>query len=162
MKKIIPFMVVLIIAAGATTLFITRSTTGSNPRNMINNQVVDPNSIDKNSPDGNDVYYVEEEDDASIKIVPSKTSNFFGTWTTTSDKAQFLYGDIVVEIKEDGTWKGSITGEPLSGTWDNKGDHLRLNNDLFSFSLAFTDTGTLLFIDDEAEDVINLVLSRKK
>ena len=103
----------------------------------------------------------QEADEAVIERVEADESDFYGTWVAKSDRAQYLYGNIEVTVKEDGTWTGNITDEELSGKWTAKGDHLHMNNDLFSFDLAFDKYGALIFIDSEAEDDINIVLTKK-
>lgn len=120
-----------------------------------NNKTSDPNSEEI------DVHHNQEDDEAVIERVEADESDFYGTWVAKSDRAQYLYGNIEVTVKEDGTWTGNITDEELSGKWTAKGDHLHMNNDLFSFDLAFDKYGDLIFIDSEAEDDINIVLSKK-
>lgn len=130
----------------------------------VNNSGPKPNepSADISLEDkGNSVVNDQEEDGTVIERVKSPDSAFYGTWIATSGKALNLYGNIEVTVNEDGTWEGNITDEELRGEWVTQGDHLHLNNDLFSFDLVFDKSGALIFIDSEAEEDINIVLKRK-
>ena len=100
--------------------------------------------------------------DGKVEKVEKEASDFFGEWEATSDQGHYLYGSVDITVKEDGTWEGAITGEPLNGTWEDKGDHLHMNNDLFSFDLAFSSGGNLVMIDTDSEDPIYTVLTKKQ
>jgi len=112
--------------------------------------------------EGNGIAFDEEGDGAVVETVEKDTNDFFGDWEATSDMGHYLYGSIELTVKEDGTWEGEITGEPLSGTWEDKGDHLHMNNEIFSFDLAFSDSGNLVLIDTDSNDVLYTVLTRKQ
>ena len=107
------------------------------------------------------ISYDEENDEAVIKRTKSDSTRYFGSWTALSDKAEYLYGNIDIKINEDGTWSGDITGEKLKGKWTNKGDHLHMQNELFSFDLTFDTSGNLVMIETGSDGVINTVLVRK-
>lgn len=111
--------------------------------------------------EGNGIAFEEEGDGAVVDTVEKDASDFFGEWEATSDQGRYLYGSIDITVKEDGTWDGEITGEPLNGTWEDMGDHLHMNNEIFSFDLAFSDSGNLVLIDTDSEDVIYTVLTKK-
>ena len=111
--------------------------------------------------DYGNINYAEESEGADIKKVKTEISKFYGTWEAKSAMSKYLYGNIEVTIKDNGTWTGNITDEKLQGRWTNKGNYIRMHNDLFSFNLAYSDSGKLLFIDDENEEDINIVLTHK-
>jgi hypothetical protein len=112
--------------------------------------------------EGNGIAFDEEGDGAVVETVDKDTNDFFGDWEATSDMGHYLYGSIELTVKEDGTWEGEITGEPLSGTWEDMGDHIHMNNEIFSFDLAFSDSGNLVLIDTDSNDVVYTVLTKKQ
>lgn len=115
--------------------------------------------------EGNGIVFEEEDDSAVIEKVNSKASDYFGEWEATSDMALYLYGNVDITVRDDGTWDADITEEPLGGTWEDKGDHLHLNDTkagLFSFDLAFEKGGKLIMIDTDAGDEVHTVLTKKK
>ena len=111
--------------------------------------------------EGNGIAFDEESDGAVVETVEKDVSDFFGEWEATSDQGLYLYGSIDITVNEDGTWDGEITEEPLSGTWEDQGDHIHMNNEIFSFDLAFSNSGNLVLIDTDSDDVIYTVLTRK-
>lgn len=115
--------------------------------------------------EGTGIFFEEEADGAVIEKVARDSSDFVGSWEATSDFAQSMYGSVEVNVLKDGTWDARITGEPIGGTWENKGDYLHMNDtkaELFSFDLAFDKQGNLIMIDSDSDDPINTVLTRKE
>ena len=107
------------------------------------------------------VAYDEEQEGALLQKAPSNIGMFIGSWTAPSDMAQYLYGNVDLTIKEDGTWKGNITGEDLGGKWVQQGDQLHMQNDMFSFDLAFNTAGKLFMIEKDPDGDLHTVLVRK-
>lgn len=127
--------------------------------------LTEPDDSDLIEREGNDISFEEEGEGAVIEKVESDASAYFGEWEATSDMALYLYGSIEITVKEDGTWEGKITGEPLGGTWEDMGDHLHMNDtlaELFDFDLAFDKGGHLILIDTDNDDEIYTVLTKKK
>ena len=137
--------------------------------NIVVEDQVDPNDLTESDDfeleereEGNGIAFDEEGDGASVETVKKDVSDFYGEWEATSDQAHYLYGSIDITVKEDGTWEGEITEEPLNGTWEDMGDHLHMNNDIFSFDLAYSNGGNLMMIDTDSDDVIYTVLTKKQ
>lgn len=112
-------------------------------------------------PETSGISFEQEEDDAKIVLVEKDPSEFFGSWTATSDKASYLYDNIDITVNPDGTWSGDITGEKLKGKWKQVGDHLHMDNELFSFDLAYESSGKLLLIETGDDANFNTVLTKK-
>ena len=114
--------------------------------------------------ESNGIAFEEEDDEAVLEKVAVDVSDYYGEWEATSDMALYLYGSIDITVKENGTWEGEVTGEPLGGTWEDMGDHLHMNDtkaELFSFDLAFDKSGKLILIDTDSEDEVHTVLTKK-
>lgn len=109
----------------------------------------------------NGISFEQEDEGAEIVLVETDPSKFFGSWTATSDKAIYLYGNIDITVNENGTWTGDITGEKLGGKWEQVGDRLHMDDDLFSFDLAFESSGELLLIETGDDYTFNTVMTRK-
>ena len=114
-----------------------------------------------NSDDAEGIMYSIEDDEVSVTKVKRDKSDFYGSWEAKSDRAKYLYGNIDIKVNESGTWSGDITGEKLNGIWEYHSDYMHMNNDLFSFDLAFDKSGNLVLIDTDSEDEINIVLTKK-
>ncbi|MBR3124358.1 MAG: hypothetical protein IKF42_02875 [Mogibacterium sp.] len=112
-------------------------------------------------PETNGISFAEEDENAKIKIVEKDPSEFYGSWTATSDKAIYLYGNIDITVNPDGTWTGDITGEKLGGKWEQVGDHLHMEDPLFSFDLAYEASGKLLLVETGDDGNFNTVLTKK-
>ena len=107
------------------------------------------------------IVFDEEDDEAELEYVQRDPSDFIGEWTATSDKATYLYGNIDITVNADGTWSGDITGEQLGGKWEQEGDRLHMNDELFSFDLAFESSGKLILIETGEDANFNTVLTKK-
>ena len=112
--------------------------------------------------EGNGIVFDQEEDDAKLAFIERDPSDFYGSWTATSDKAIYLYGNIDITVKQDGTWTGNITGEKLGGKWEQVGDRLHMDNDLFSFDLAFESSGELILIETGDDYSFSTVMTNKQ
>ena len=124
----------------------------------------DPNAEDPEiiyQPESKGIFFEEEAEDAELSMVKSDPSAFVGSWEATSDQAVYFYGNVDITINDDGTWKGNITEEDCTGTWEDQGDHLHMVCDLFSFDLAFEEGGSLIMTDTGSDYVLNTVLTKK-
>lgn len=115
---------------------------------------------------GNGISFDEEAEDAEIVKADADDSKFYGSWQTTSDYASYLYGNINITIKEDGTWSGNITDTDMTGTWKRDGQDLVITNEYIDLSLCFTENGTLvmqrnLSAEDEDPEMVNTVLVKE-
>ena len=170
-KKYIAFIIIgiVLIAALGAWLFAGHSKqaaeeasiTEEDPTNMTEDI---QDELLEEQDEGTGIGFEEESDEAVVTIVEKEKASYFGTWTATSDMAHYLYGDIEVTVKENGTWSAVITGEPTGGTWKEVGDHLHMDDggQLLSFDLAFSDNGNLVMIDTDSDDVVYTVLTKKK
>jgi hypothetical protein len=111
--------------------------------------------------EGNGISFKQEEDGAKLVIVDKDPSEFYGSWTATSDKAIYLYGNIDITVNENGTWTGNITGEKMGGKWKKVDDHLHMDSELFSFDLEFESSGELILKETGDDYTFNTVMSRK-
>ena len=124
-------------------------------------EVVEDDGIDA-EPIGEEdagISYDEEIEGNEVNKTVSDPTFFIGSWTAPSDRAKYLYGNVDIKVKEDGTWSGNITGENLSGKWSEKGDCLLMKSDLITFELARDTSGKVIMIDKKKE--VNTVLVRK-
>lgn len=126
----------------------------------VENQV-DPNAEIIYMPEGTGISFDEEIEDAQLEFVESDTSAYIGSWESTSDRATYLYGNVDLTIKDDGTWTGNITEEDFEGTWEAAGDHIHMNNEIFSFDLSFEKSGKLILIETGDDHVFYTVLTEK-
>ena len=111
--------------------------------------------------ESNGISFEQEDDEARLAFVKRDPPDFYGSWTATSDKAIYLYGNIDITVNENGTWTGNITGEKLGGKWEQVDDHLHMDNDLFSFDLSFESSGELILIETGEDYTFNTVMTRK-
>ena len=111
--------------------------------------------------EANGIAFDEEDENAKVVLVKKEPSEFYGSWTATSDKAIYLYGNLDITVNPDGTWKGNITEENLGGKWKQVGDHLHMDNEMFSFDLAYESSGKLLLIETGEDADFKTVLTKK-
>ena len=112
------------------------------------------------------ISFDEEDEDALIVKADADDSQFCGTWKATSDYASYMYGNITITIKEDGTWEGNITDTDMTGTWSRDGQDLIFTNEYLTLSMCFTENGTLVMqrnLADEGDDeeMVNTVLVKE-
>ena len=112
-------------------------------------------------PEGEDTVYPEEVDGAVIEKVKTDPSKYVGTWEGKSYHAVELYGNIEVTVNSNGTWTANITEDNLKGKWTDKGDHLHMESDVFTFDLAFDKEGSMVLIEGEGDDALYTVLEKK-
>ncbi len=108
-----------------------------------------------------DITYEDEDEESTLNKVKKDIKKFYGTWVAKSGKAEYLYGSVEITVNEDGTWSGIITDEQLGGKYEEDGDTLHMNDDLFSFDLAFSSSGSLVMIEDNDGELIKTVLTKK-
>lgn len=161
-KKFVSILFLLAFMLMLCTSCVSNNSGGEASSNSsgIENEV-DPNAEIIVQPEGRGITFAEEEDGAEIKKIKTDPSKFFGTWEATSDKAAYLYGNVDLTVKEDGTWNADITGDKLEGKWEEKGDYLHLSSDVFSFDLAYETSGKLMMIETTSDGVIYSVLTKK-
>lgn len=166
-KKYIPVLLIavaLIAALGAWIILSHNSSDNKRADDSIMTEEEDLTESDDEEliekEEGNGIAFDAESDDAVFEKKEADESAYYGAWEATSDLALYLYGSIDILVKEDGTWEGHITGEPLGGKYDYLGDHMHMNDDLFSFDLAFDQDGNLIMIDTDSDDEIHIVLTK--
>lgn len=96
-----------------------------------------------------------EQDGAEPVAVDRDEKDFIGNWEGKSERVEYLFGNVNLSIKEDGTWKGNVTEEKLRGKWHYTGSSIIIKDtdDLINWELYYTADGVLLFKDlEEPED----------
>ena len=165
-KKKLIIIALVVLAALIALVFGLKSAGGSKTDSDVpaesGEDVVETDVVD------NGISFDEEEEGADIVKVEAPDEDFYGTWTATSGMALYLYGNIDITIKEDGTWSGNITEEDMSGTWTREGTDLHVVSDDgdIDFLFAFTESGSLVMQRDTADegeeaDYVNTVLTKK-
>ncbi|MBQ6623280.1 MAG: hypothetical protein IJH57_01545 [Mogibacterium sp.] len=96
----------------------------------------------------NGVYFKEEEEGAKLTFKKVKQDEFFGKWKVTSGQSLQLFGELRLEILENGRWKGSFGDEDVKGSWKFTDGSLYLNGEFRDYKLYFTKDGKLLLLDD--------------
>ena len=101
--------------------------------------------------------YDKEIEGAEITETTKPESAFIGKWKAGSDRAEYLYGNINLNIMPDGKWTGNITEEKYSGTWKYNGKGITLNSELVNCDLFYDSSGVMMFRDhDYPEDMLVL------
>ena len=105
--------------------------------------------------DFDDPAYMNEQDGAELVTVSRPEEDFVGKWAAGSDYAEYLYGEVVLTIKKDRTWSGTITGEKFSGAWAPTGDKITIQDTegVIVWDLFFVKDGNLVFQNTRTEDV---------
>lgn len=159
--KILLIVLIILITAALCLYIMAR-----NPKEDLEPEGITQEDVLEELPDiENDVAYEEEGDGAEVdKTMSPGSASFIGNWTAESAEAAYLYGNISLNIKSDGTWKGNITGENLSGSWSENEHGITLKSSLFNAKLFFAESGNLVLEDYRFEDndePILIVLSPK-
>ena len=111
----------------------------------------------------NGIYFDEEADGAEIVAKKKSSDEFVGSWKATSGQSIYQYGNVDIEVKEDGTWSGNVSGEPLTGKWSETDEGLHLTSDLFDCDLMFTEDNVLVmrYSPNEDGEYLTTVLTKK-
>ena len=155
MKKILAYFLVILIGISSLSLIsCSRDEEESTPEaDGLKRQ------MKREENDFDDSAYDNEEDGVDLNPIQHKEEDFIGTWNAPSDRAQYLYGNVNLKIKDDGTWSGKITDEKFSGKWKYNGTGITIkdNEGIINWQLFYNADGTLMFKDmDEPEDAIVL------
>ena len=115
----------------------------------------------------NGIVFEEEDEDAELSFKEAAETDFLGSWEATSGNAIYKYGNVDLNIEENGKWTGNVADEDLTGTWKIDGNSMVLESELFGARLSFTEDGKLIMQEDrEGEDnpenYINTVLTKKE
>ena len=116
---------------------------------------------EESTTEGNSVAMSTEKSGGLVKM-DTPTENFYGTWTATSEKAKYLYGELEFTINEDGTWAGIVNYEDLHGTWEEKDFGIHLHDEVLDWEsdLFYTDKGNFVLDEDDLEMSGRIVLTR--
>lgn len=103
-----------------------------------------------------------EADGAEPIMKPHKEEDFYGKWSATSDHAQYLFGNVDLSIRDDGTWVGNITEEAYSGKWKYDGSEINLRDTegYINWKMYFVEDGAMMFKDMDDPEVA-LVLKKR-
>lgn len=96
----------------------------------------------------NGVYFKEEEEGAQLTFKKVKQDAFFGKWEVTSGQSLQMFGELRIEILENGKWKGSYGDEDVKGNWKFTDGSLYLNGEYRDYKLYFTKDDKLVLLDD--------------
>ncbi len=160
-KWILPVLIIAVIAAAAAVFAIAsgrdeKSADSGESADMTLDQQIDEEieslEIEEEGNDFDNPAYDNEMEDAEVKETNAAEDAFYGKWTATSNRAHYLYGNIDLEIKNDGSWTGNITEEDYSGTWSYNGEYITLESDLVNCDLFFAEDGQLMFRDHTFPD----------
>lgn len=83
------------------------------------------------------------------KSLNSDASNFYGTWSATSERAKYLYGNLDITINQDGTFNANVTGEDFSGTWTKTDYGIHFDNEYLWGVMYYNDKCNMIFDDDD-------------
>jgi len=119
--------------------------------------------IEEESDIDNDVEFDEESEGAQLRFRKAAEDDFMGTWVATSGQAEFMYGNVTINILPLNKWTANIAEEDFNGTWEYDDGYLVMTSELINLRLSFTSTGTLVMQEDRdgSGEYINTVLTRK-
>ena len=122
----------------------------------------DPTEVDYD----NGIVFEEEGDEAVVRLIKTDPAKFVGKWEATSGQSLYQYGNVDITVKANGTWKGNISEEELSGKWVQHDKGIYLTSDLFNIQLDYTDEDVMIMSyqpdpEDDPTYVIRTVLTRK-
>lgn len=158
-KRTIRLIVVMLVAIAIMLVIFVKNlnngVTGNTP------SPTDSEITDVNEGEGNVIE--EEEEGAVIEKVQKDSAAFIGKWTATSDQAEYLYGNVDIEIKKNGKWVANVTDEEFEGTWTQDDYGITLTSKLLDCKFYFSESGKLIMEDNrfEEEDPIITVLTKK-
>lgn len=111
----------------------------------------------------NGIYFDEEADGAEIVAKKKSSDEFVGSWKATSGQSIYQYGNVDIEVKEDGTWSGNVSSEPLTGKWSETSEGLHLTSNLFDCDLMYTEDNVLVmrYSPNEDGEYLTTVLTKK-
>lgn len=111
----------------------------------------------------NGIYFDEEADGAEIVAKKKSSDEFVGSWKATSGQSIYQYGNVDIEVKEDGTWSGNVSSEPLTGKWVETDEGLHLTSDFFDCNLMFTENNVLVmrYTPNDDGDYLTTVLTKQ-
>ena len=109
------------------------------------------NELETGKSDFDDPAYLNEDDGAEPLTVTHEEADFYGNWEGTSERVAYLFGNVNLSIREDGTWKGNVTETDLKGKWKYDGKQIIIKDTegLVYWRLYYTSDGNLLFEDLE-------------
>ena len=101
------------------------------------------------------------KDDPEFELKTKKVDDsfFVGHWVAEGEKAEYMYGNVDIIIREDGTWDGNITEEEIHGKWTREGDGIRLTSDVIPFNMVYSTNNNVIL--QETDDAVRVVLTKK-
>lgn len=95
--------------------------------------------------------YDSEGDGAEVVKVNHDVQDFIGLWDATSHRSAYMYGNVALNIKEDGTWKGNITEEDFHGKWKYENGEVVIKDSegIIDFTLFYNSDGYMMFKNNE-------------
>lgn len=116
----------------------------------------------------NGIMFDEEMEGYKVEVKKSPVTDFVGSWEATSGNAHYLLGNLDLKIKADGTWKGNVAGDDVSGTWAEQdgGIYIKCKDNRINFGgqLIFNPSGNLIYsyypLENSTEPT-NIVLTKK-
>lgn len=139
----------------ASFLFVSCSKEESTPESETLKREMDIEDNDFENP-----AYENEGEGAELVPLKHDKEDFVGTWNAPSDRAAYLYGNVNLKIKDNGTWTGNITDESFRGKWRYNGTGISLKDSerIINWELFYEADGTLMLKDlDEPNDPLVLM-----
>lgn len=99
----------------------------------------------------------EKVTNSDAKILNGDKKNFFGSWSATSEKAKYFYGNLDISINEDGTFTANITEEDISGTWTKTDYGIHFDSESF-YGIMYYGDGCKMILD---EDDMKIVMKKR-
>lgn len=161
MKKRKKIIVILMIVAIAILLFLFIAL---RPEKSTDVESAPSENEITEMDEGEGIVMEEEDEGTTIEKVKKESDDFIGKWSATSDQAKYLYGNIDIEIKENGKWTANVTDEEFGGTWEKDDYGITLTSDLLDCKFYFSSSGNLIMEDyrfEDNDDPIITVLTKK-
>jgi hypothetical protein len=166
-KLFIVMMLALTMALSFSACAKTTEATSEDPaenEQATDEMFDDVEEIDDSAYTDNGIAFMEEEEGAEITFKEATAEDFFGSWSSTSGNAAYLYGNCDLVISDNGTWTGNVAEEDVGGEWEMNGSSMVLSSDIFTAILSFAEDGKLIMQEDRAGDgdMINTVLTKNE
>lgn len=149
--RITASMIVLMIVFSAAFLSACWVEEQESSRPGIEDEMNQAEKYDNKGDDLDNPVYASEEDGAEVVKKSHDLEDFYGTWKATSDRAEYLFGNIDITIKKNGMWKGNITEENFRGKWSYERGQLFIKDfeEIIDYTMFFNDKGIMLVVDNE-------------
>ena len=165
LKKYWYIVLIVVIALVAGLIFAINSNNKKDDDfsdDVDTEEIVDDEEVDMAEFD-NGIVYEEEVEGAELSFKEANQEDFYGKWKAESGQSIYMYGNVDLNIKDDGTWTGNIADEDESGTWTFENGSMKLTSEFVELTLSYEENGNLIMQEDREGDgdLINTVLTKK-